>query len=78
MQNFIAQSMRRAGLAPANKGPVSSQSPTNKMNQTGTAPDSEIRAQSDPSIPFVLLPLYEHIWTFNNLPLLLGVKRFSM
>ena len=30
MQNFIAQSMRRAGLAPKNKGDVSSISPTNK------------------------------------------------
>ena len=46
MQNFIAQSMRRAGLAPANKGPVSSQSPTNKMNQTGTAPDSHMKIGS--------------------------------
>ena len=28
MQNFIAQSMRRFGLAPKNKGPVSQASPT--------------------------------------------------
>ena len=28
MQNFIAQSMRRFGLAPKNKGPVSDASPT--------------------------------------------------
>ena len=39
MQNFIAQSMRRAGLAPKNKGPVSNQSPTNKMAQNGTQND---------------------------------------
>ena len=37
MQNFIAQSMRRFGLAPANKGPVSDISPT-RNDATGTAP----------------------------------------
>ena len=37
MQNFIAQSMRRAGLAPANKGSVSDQSPT-RNDATGTEP----------------------------------------
>ena len=46
MQNFIAQSMRRAGLAPKNKGPVSSQSPTNKSAQNGTAPDSHMQIGS--------------------------------
>ena len=37
MQNFIAQSMRRAGLAPANKGTVSDVSPT-RNDATGTEP----------------------------------------
>ena len=46
MQNFISLSMRREGLAPKNKGPVSTQSPTNKMNQTGTAPDSHMKIGS--------------------------------
>ena len=42
MQNFIAQSMRRAGLAPKNKGDVSSISPTNKAIQNGTSPTSHM------------------------------------
>ena len=46
MQNFIAQSMRRAGLAPKNKGPVSNISPTNKSAQNGTAPDSHMKIGS--------------------------------
>ena len=46
MQNFIAQSMRRAGLAPKNKGPVSNISPTNKSAQNGTAPDSHMQIGS--------------------------------
>jgi len=37
MQNFIAQSMRRAGLAPANKGNVTDVSPT-RNDATGTEP----------------------------------------
>ena len=37
MQNFIAQSMRRAGLAPANKGPATDVSPT-RNHATGTEP----------------------------------------
>ena len=46
MQNFIAQSMRRAALAPKNKGPVSNQSPTNKMAQNGTGADSHLQIGS--------------------------------
>ena len=41
MQNFIAQSMRRAGLAPANKGSVSDQSPT-RNDATGTEPNAHM------------------------------------
>ena len=41
MQNFIAQSMRRAGLAPNNKGPVTGMSPTRNDAQ-GTAPTSHM------------------------------------
>ena len=37
MQNFIAQSMRRFGLAPKNKGPVTDVSPT-RSDATGTEP----------------------------------------
>ena len=37
MQNFIAQSIRRFGLAPKNKGPVTDVSPT-RSDATGTEP----------------------------------------
>ena len=45
MQNFIAQSMRRAGLAPANKGPVSDVSPT-RNDATGTEPLAHMKIGS--------------------------------
>ena len=45
MQNFIAQSMRRAGLAPANKGNVTDVSPT-RNDATGTEPLAHMKIGS--------------------------------
>ncbi|SVC56265.1 uncharacterized protein METZ01_LOCUS309119, partial [marine metagenome] len=45
MQNFIAQSMRRAGLAPANKGSVTDVSPT-RNDATGTEPLAHMKVGS--------------------------------
>jgi len=56
MQNFIAQSMRRAGLAPANKGSVSDQSPT-RNDATGTEPLAHMKIGSKWSYSTLQYPL---------------------
>ena len=56
MQNFIAQSMRRAGLAPNNKGDTSKVSPV-RNDATGTSPTSHMDIGSKWSYSTLEYPL---------------------